>query len=78
MSARSKRDRKVDRKAGRSLMVMLTDDEHTEFHRLAEERDLSLRDLIVSAVLGSEPPKLLAMLLAMELRIRKLEREASR
>ncbi len=48
---------KVQRVRNRPLMVMLSDEEREQFDTLAKNKAMSLRDLVVTSVLGLEPPR---------------------
>ena len=58
---------------GKPLYIEVTLEERLAIERLADERGLSMRELVVGAVLGSEPPNLLDRILALESRMRELE-----
>lgn len=66
---------KVERRHDKPLMTMLSDAERAEFDRLAKERGISLRDLVVTSVLGSEPSSLLARTIDIECRLNTLEHQ---
>ena len=57
------------RQAAKALQVMLTADERAAFDRLCKERNVSLRELVVGSVLGSEPTNLLHRILQIEARL---------
>jgi hypothetical protein len=54
-------------------MVMLSEAERAAIDRIAAERNISLRDLVVSAILDSEPTGLLQRVLEIEARLLQLE-----
>lgn len=57
----------------KSIFVEVTDEQHATFWQLASERGLTMRDLIVSMVLGIQPDGLLGRVCDLEARVRLLE-----
>lgn len=59
----------------RQIMIEVTDEQRAAIDRIAKERGLTLRDLITSAVLGSEPTSLTSRVCQIEARLALLERK---
>lgn len=69
---------KPNRLKPRNLMCELTEIEHAAIHKIAAERGVTIRDLVVSSILDSEPSDILQRVLQLEVRLRLLEGDVVR
>jgi hypothetical protein len=64
---------KANRQRGTPLFVMLTVEEREQIESLAKTRGITLRELVLTSVLGGEPVNLHSKVVALETRLRALE-----